>query len=128
MEILENIPFSPHQAIVFDIDDTLINSITNKLIPYVFSIYQYCRSKGYAIYIITARPGTPYSIQLTLQQLQYLGITGYRNIAFRPPLELNVYRYKLNARKAIKENVIMSVGDQRWDIGLYGGYGILIRN
>ena len=128
MEILENIPFSPHQAIVFDIDDTLINSITNKLIPYVFSIYQHCRSKGYAIYIITARPRTQYSIQLTLQQLQYLGITGYRNIAFRPPSELNVYRYKLNARKAIKETVIMSVGDQPWDIGLYGGYGILIRN
>jgi len=127
MDILEKIPFSPDQAVVFDIDDTLIDSTTHKLMPQVFSLYQYCRSKGYNIYIITARPRVPYGIQLTLYQLQYLGITGYKNIAFRPPLNLNVYLYKLNARKAIKDNIIMSVGDQNWDMGQYGGYGILVK-
>ena len=127
MDILEKIPFSSNQAIVFDIDDTLIDSTTYKLIPRVFSLYEYCRNKGYNIYIITARPHISYVIQITLRQLQYLGITGYKNIAFRPPLELNVYLYKLNARKAIKDNIIMSVGDQNWDMGQYGGYGILVK-
>ena len=127
MDILERIPFAPHHAVVFDIDDTLINSSTNRIMPTVFKLYQNCRKKGYNIYIITARPHTPYSIQLTLRQLYALGIGGFKNIAFRPPLEFNVYKYKLNARKAIKDKVIMSVGDKRWDIGEAGGFGILVR-
>ena len=45
MDILKKIPFSSNQAIIFDIDDTLINSKTHKLIPPVFSLYQYCLSK-----------------------------------------------------------------------------------
>ena len=36
--------------------------------------------------------------------------------------------YKLNARKAIKDHVIMSIGDKTWDIGEGGGYGILVKN
>ena len=126
MDILEKIPFSPNQAVVFDIDDTLIDSSTYQIIPKVFELYQYCRNKGYHIYIITARPRIPYGIQLTLQQLRGLGISGFKNIAFRPPLELSMPHYKLNARKAIKDNVIMSIGDKSWDIGQYGGYGIIV--
>jgi len=56
-----------------------------------------------------------------------LGIAGFKNIAFRPPLELNVPSYKLSARKAITDHVIMSIGDKNWDIGRYGGYGIIVR-
>jgi len=100
MDILDKIPFSPNQAIVFDIDDTLIDSTTHQLIPKVFELYQYCRNKGYNIYIITARPRVPYGVQLTLQQLHSLGIGGFKNI---------------------------SIGDKSWDIGRYGGYGIIVR-
>ena len=57
-----------------------------------------------------------------------LGINGFKNIAFRPPLELDVPGYKLRARKAIQDTVIMSVGDKKWDIGEGGGYGILGHN
>ena len=39
----------------------------------------------------------------------------------------NQYQYKLEARKRIPDNVIMSIGDKPWDIGQYGGYGILVR-
>ena len=127
MDILEKIPFSPNQAVVFDIDDTLIDSSTHQLIPKVFELYQYCRNRGYNIFIITARPRIPYGVQLTLNQLYSLGITGFKNIAFRPPLELSIPAYKLRARKAIKDDVIMSIGDKTWDIGEGGGYGIIVK-
>ena len=78
MDILHNIPFQPNQAVIFDIDDTLIDSRTHRLIPKVFELYQYCRNRGYNIYIITARPRIPYGVQLTLNQLYSLGITGFK--------------------------------------------------
>ena len=127
MDVLEKIPFSPNQAIIFDIDDTLIDSRTHRIIPKVFELYQYCKHRGYNIYIITARPRIPYGIQLTFYQLHTLGINGFKNIAFRPPLELDIPGYKLRARKAIQDTVIMSVGDKKWDIGEGGGYGILVK-
>ncbi len=126
MEILKQIPFNPKQAIIFDIDDTLIDSRTHTIIKPVYQLYKYCQNKGYNIYIITARPRIPYGVQLTLNQLYSLGITGFKNIAFRPPLEIDVPGYKLKARKAITDDVIMSVGDKKWDIGEAGGYGILV--
>ena len=126
MDILKQIPFNPRQAIIFDIDDTLIDSRTHTIIKPVYQLYKYCQNKGYNIYIITARPRIPYGVQLTLNQLYSLGITGFKNIAFRPPLEIDVPAYKLKARKAIADDVIMSVGDKKWDIGEAGGYGILV--
>jgi predicted secreted acid phosphatase len=126
MDILKQIPFNPKQAIIFDIDDTLIDSRTHTIIKPVYQLYKYCQNKGYNIYIITARPRIPYGVQLTLNQLYSLGITGFKNIAFRPPLEIDVPGYKLKARKAIGDEVIMSVGDKKWDIGEAGGYGILV--
>ena len=126
MDILKQIPFNPKQAIIFDIDDTLIDSRTHTIIKPVYQLYKYCQNKGYNIYIITARPRIPYGVQLTLNQLYSLGITGFKNIAFRPPLEIDVPGYKLKARKAIADEVIMSIGDKKWDIGEAGGYGILV--
>ena len=126
MDILKQIPFNPKQAVIFDIDDTLIDSRTHTIIKPVYQLYKYCQNKGYNIYIITARPRIPYGVQLTLNQLYSLGITGFKNIAFRPPLEIDVPGYKLKARKAIPDDVIMSVGDKKWDIGEAGGYGILV--
>jgi len=113
MDILKQIPFNPKQAIIFDIDDTLIDSRTHTIIKPVYQLYKYCQNKGYNIYIITARPRIPYGVQLTLNQLYSLGITGFKNIAFRPPLEIDVPGYKLKARKAIGDEVIMSVGDKK---------------
>jgi len=126
MDILKQIPFNPKQAVIFDIDDTLIDSRTHTIIKPVYQLYKYCQNKGYNIYIITARPRIPYGVQLTLNQLYSLGITGFKNIAFRPPLEIDVPGYKLKARKAISDEIIMSVGDKKWDIGEAGGYGILV--
>jgi len=110
MNILEQIPFNPHQAVVFDIDDTLINTDTGRLMPKTFSLYQYCVSRGYHVYIITARARTYDAVLYTVNQLKSLGIHGYKLIAFRQPDDWDIPTYKLNARKAIPQQVVMSVG------------------
>ena len=101
MNISEMIPFQPNQAVVFDIDDTLISTRTGQCIPNVCNLYHHCRQKGYAIYIITARGGTPYGMKVTAEQLQQCGITGYKKVFFRSPYDLNIPLYKKNTRKSI---------------------------
>ena len=127
MNILENIPFEANQAVVFDIDDTLISTKTGLCIPNVLNLYNYCRKKPYVLYIITARSGTTEGMLYTVRQLRQCGIGGYKKLFFRPPLDLNVPLYKKNCRKSIPERVVMSIGDQPWDIGEYGGTGLLVR-
>ena len=127
MNILEQIPFNRDQAIVFDIDDTLINSDTGEIMSKVFSLYQYCVVKGYYVYIVTARAKTPDAVAFTLHQLRSLGITGFKSIAFRPPDNWDIPGFKMEARRSIPQKVIMSVGDQYWDIGQYGGIGVIVR-
>ena len=127
MNILEQIPFNHSQAVVFDIDDTLINSDTGELMSKVFALYQYCIMKGYHVYIITARASTPDAVQFTLRQLQSLGIGGFKSIAFRPPDYWDIPKFKMDARRSIPQRVVMSVGDQYWDVGQYGGIGVIVR-
>ena len=127
MNVLERIPFHPNQAIVFDIDDTLIHSRTHAPIISTARLYNYCRAKGYHIYIITARPFSPRNAHITAQQLHQHGFGGYKKIFFRHPREMRVALYKQNARKSIPEKVIMSIGDQPGDMGEYGGIGVLVK-
>ena len=127
MNVLERIPFHPNQAIVFDIDDTLIHSRTHAPIASTAQLYKYCRAKGYHIYIITARPFFPRNAHITAQQLHQHGFGGYKKIFFRHPNEMRVALYKQNARKSIPEKVIMSIGDQPGDFGAYGGIGVLVK-
>lgn len=125
MNILQRIPFNRNQAVVFDIDDTLIDSQTHRIMPKIFALYRYCINRGYSVYIITARVKDGFNY--TINQLENAGITGYKSIAFRPPHDFNVTRYKLNARRSIPETVVMSVGDQPWDIGQFGGIGLIVQ-
>ena len=126
MNILEKIPFNSNQAIVFDIDDTLICSKTHKIIPNLFNFYNYCINRGYNIYIITARAGTVKNMNATIKQLERLGIYNYKRIYFRKPLDLKIARSKKLARKHIPHKIVLSIGDQPGDIGEYGGIGILV--
>ena len=125
-KILDNIPFDSNQAIVFDIDDTLISSRDGKLIPNIFDFYNYCIDKGYKVYIITARAGTIKNMEITIQQLRSLGIANYKRLYFRKPLDLQVARSKKLARKHIPYPIVLSIGDQPGDIGEYGGFGVLL--
>jgi predicted HAD superfamily phosphohydrolase YqeG len=127
MNVLEQIPFFDNQAVVFDIDDTLITSDTHQPMPKTLSLFKYCVNRGYNVYIITARARTNEAIKFTLQQLSSHGITGFRSIAFRNPNDFNIPKFKEDARKSIPQTVIMSVGDQPWDIGKHGGVGVIVR-
>ena len=82
MNILEKTPFQPNQAVVFDIDDTLISSRTDRCIPTVCDLYNKCLHKGYSVYIITARPGTSYAMNFTVQQLQTMQYKGVQKNLF----------------------------------------------
>jgi len=125
-KILDNIPFDSNQAIVFDIDDTLISSKNGQLIPNIFDFYNYCINRGYKVYIITARAGTIKNMEITIQQLRSLGIANYKRLYFRKPLDLQVARSKKLARKHIPHPIVLSIGDQPGDIGEYGGFGVLL--
>ena len=83
--------------------------------------------KGYHVYIITARASTPDAVQFTLRQLRSLGIGGFKSIAFRPPDYWDIPKFKMDARRSIPQRVVMSVGDQYWDVGQYGGIGVIVR-
>ena len=56
-------------AVMFDIDDTLIDSRTGKVIRHVRSLLDTCKQLGYKIVIITARPGDYHSQQYTEYEL-----------------------------------------------------------
>ena len=127
MDILKKIPFDSNQAVVFDIDDTLLRSDTFQVIKPTWELFQYCKDKGYKIYIITARPHTKKVIQWTAQQLQQAGLTGFKKISFRPQWDFNVYKYKLDMRRSIPEKIVMSVGDMVWDIKPEGGFPLLVK-
>jgi len=126
VNMLHNIPYNSNQAVVFDIDDTLISSKTHQLIIDIFNFYQYCIDYGYNVYIITARAGTIKNMNATIQQLQDLGINNYKRLYFRKPQDMRIAHSKKMARKHIPHNIILSIGDQPYDIGEYGGIGILL--
>jgi hypothetical protein len=58
-----------------------------------------------------------------------LGITNYYDLIFRDTKEKDYIIYKQNARKYFYDKgffALMSIGDNKCDIGSYGGIGILI--
>ena len=111
--------------VVFDIDSTLLTQ--RGLIRPVFNFYNLVKEKGINIGIITAR--TSDGMDYTVNQLHSLGIDGYVQLYFRKRDAMNPTITKEQCRKELHEkgyNVIMSVGDMKWDMGNYGGVGILL--
>ena len=116
-------------CIIFDIDDTLISSIDNKIIKHTFAVYNYCVKIGLPIFIITARNALQSNIKYTQKELEKHNIINYNSIYFRPINNFDIFQYKYNCRKDIYDKgyfCIMSLGDQLTDIGEYGGFGVLI--
>lgn len=115
-------------VVVFDIDETLLD-LQGNVIPWIFDIYNYIKSSNIQIVLITYRLGTEICIKYTLEQLKNKNITDFFRIYFSPNITANPYIYKQNARRSLFEknyHVIMSIGDEPWDIGNYGGRGILL--
>jgi len=116
-------------CVVFDIDDTLIESETHKPIQPTVDFYHYIKSIGFHTVIVTAREGSEQNIEYTIDELKNLGINDYTHIFFRLPHIMNLYLFKKNCRKYIYENIcpiIISIGDKTWDFGEYGGMGVLV--
>ena len=136
-------------AVIFDIDGTLIRYDKTPIKP-VVKFYHYCLKKGIPIFIVTARPGTEYNKDYTIDELHKNNIQGWEGMSFydnsfnnwgiaESPLRYltstiypgSIYRYKYNARKNIYENgfnTILSIGDQEFDVGEYGGVSVLLHD
>lgn len=126
---LTSLSLPSNSAVIFDIDMTLIDESGNRIEP-VCWFYEQVLKENFTAVLVTARPSIDSVIERTNRDLQSCGIVNYDSIYFRDPAEKNVEKYKTSARRNIWErgfNVIMSVGDQPWDIGEYGGIGILLQ-
>lgn len=94
-------------AVMFDIDDTLIRQRDGTPIEQMVELLYKCHMVGYRIVIITARPYK--GKQWTIKQLGTLGIY-YDELYFCPP------RMKSIIKKRLGYNFILSAGDQPTDL------------
>jgi len=128
INLLANMDLPNNPSIIFDIDNTLIDDYQVPIKP-IIQIYNYCKSIFIQPIIITNRMGTHENVIYTKKQLTECGITGYNLIYFRHPNENNMWNPKIQSRKDVLlkgYNTIMSIGDKPWDIGIYGGIGVLL--
>jgi predicted HAD superfamily phosphohydrolase YqeG len=118
MDILNSRDIKENDAVMFDIDDTLIRSVDGSLIIPVVNLLHGAKSLGYKIVIITARPYSDYVVEHTTNQLKVNGIT-YDALGFAPPDQ------KGKMKRDLKFNFILSVGDMPTDL-TDSEYGILV--
>lgn len=100
---------SPGDAVMFDIDDTLIDTSTGKVIQDIYDLYKSAQKKGYRMIIITARPGFYKNVTWTRDQLRNMDIS-YDELIFTPPLGKSHYK------RASNYNYVLSVGDMDTDL------------
>lgn len=100
---------SPTDAVMFDIDDTLIAAATGKRIEPVYKIYQQVKRAGYKIVIVTARPLFDQNVEWTQNQLRSHGIT-YDALVFASAEDKGYYK------RTSRYNFVLSVGDMDTDL------------
>lgn len=126
---LENQKKCNECVVVFDIDETLLD-LNGDIIEPIWNIYNYCVINGFCIAIITSRLGTIEGVNYTVNQLQSKNIIYNWLYMCKNTSDItNPYIYKETCRKSIYEkgyHIIMSIGDQLWDIGDYGGKGYIL--
>lgn len=101
----------PGDAVMFDIDFTLLDPDTERPIQWVVDAATLARCLGYSIIVITARPGDLKNRMWTSQQLK--SVTGLvpDKLYFAPP------EHKTAVKQKLKWNIVMSFGDQWTDVG-----------
>lgn len=112
-------------VVVFDIDDTLIESENGKLIKDTRDLYVFCKKLSIPCFFITARLKEREVIQETLQQLSSYGIHTDESFLKLSPASWRdtfpkISQWKKNTRKKISEElgckITFSIGDQWGDI------------
>ena len=99
---------SENDAVMFDIDDTLLKT-DGTPIPEMIYLFQTCKSLGYKMVIITARPYYQENIIHTKDQL-------LKNNIFTDKLVFTDPEKKTKAKTLLEYNFILSVGDQYTDL------------
>lgn len=116
----------PNPAMIFDIDYTLLNG-SGASNPAIVWLYNTLKNRGIAPILITARAAYAENIKNTQLQLKKAGVSEPVFIFFRPMDKKDIKKYKYNARCTVhykqKYNVVMSIGDEYWDLGAFGGLG-----
>jgi len=106
--ILKNRVVGEKDAVMFDIDDTLIFTNGNANVP-IIKLLHYAKYLGYKIIIITARPAVRGTMEITQYQLKQYGI----------PYDALVITPAHNKGKIKREsglNYVLSVGDMDTDL------------
>lgn len=117
VDILKDRVISEKDAVMFDIDDTLIFINGQANLP-IINLLKYAMNLGYKIIIITARPFSIISRHFTMMQLRKYGIL-YDELYLTPAIN------KGNLKKQTGYNYILSVGDQDTDL-THSMYGVKI--
>tara|TARA_B100001142_G_scaffold291596_1_gene309892 strand:- start:97 stop:459 length:363 start_codon:yes stop_codon:yes gene_type:complete len=108
VDILKDRVISEKDAVMFDIDDTLIFINGQANLP-IINLLKYAMNLGYKIIIITARPNTMFTGMFTKWQLKKYGIP-YHSLIITPA------QNKGNVKVQTGLNYILSVGDQPTDL------------
>lgn len=127
--LLSSLALAPNAIVIFDIDDTLI-APSGRPYVHIIDLYNEVKARGVHVGLITARPGYPSNVDFTFQQLAAVGVTDWSVAYFRSPDKRDVQKYKTNARKNVWDrgyHIVMTVGDQEWDHGQYGGFAVMVR-
>ena len=105
---ISNREIALNDAVMFDIDDTLIFTDGEPNKPIIELLHE-ARDMTYKIIIITARPPLDHIIERTMKQLYEYGIP-YDYIGFTNPLN------KGTMKQQLPYNFILSVGDMPTDL------------
>ena len=133
IQYYENNKYKP--CVVFDIDGTILvdgvysPSNRNEIIIDVYKFLLYLQDKGIDIFIITARPDFSHNRLATMKMLDKMKIHYKYLYMWNQNIFDDQIMFKESARKEIfnnNYNIIMSLGDNYWDYGLYGGLGVHI--
>tara|TARA_Y100001972_G_C7654079_1_gene329140 strand:- start:296 stop:775 length:480 start_codon:yes stop_codon:yes gene_type:complete len=133
-ELMTNVS-GKNPCVVFDIDGTLIyendiETYKEKLIIDICKFAYYLNSNNIPIFIVTARDmNVPNNYEDTEKLLDRLNINYMKLYLWDIEEYKTVVDFKSLTRKNIEDKnykVIMSLGDNYWDYGDYGGTGIHI--
>ena len=113
-------------AVVFDIDGTAIYNHTanegHRRNPDLYAIYDYAIRNNIDVFFLTARPDSQGNRDFTVNDLAKSGyLPGtYRALIMRPPRETSAnyspYKYRKRQEIAGLYNLLMSVGDTKYDM------------